>query len=167
MAIITGDFATRLSGGAGNASGNASLGGVKSSSVAPTTVDGLFDPVTAAQALAGLVEYRAIYLHNSNATLAMTNAVVFVSANTPLAGTTIDIGVGTSGINGTEQTIANEATAPTAVSFSAPSTAVTGLALGSIPLGQHMAIWIRRTITAGAASSANDTFTLGYQCETV
>lgn len=97
----------------------------------------------------------------------MTNAVVYVSANTPLAGSTIDIGVGTAAINGTEQTVANESTAPAGVSFSAPSTADSGLALGSIPAGQHKAIWLRRTITAGAGSSANDTFTLGYRCETV
>jgi hypothetical protein len=166
MAIITGDFATRLSGGAGNASGNASLGGAKSSSAAPTTLDGLFDATSAAEALAGDVEYRCVYLHNSNGSSSMINAVVFVSANTPLAGSTIDIGVGTAAINGTEQTIANESTAPTAVSFSAPSTAGTGLALGTIPAGQHIAIWLRRTITAGAGASASDTFTLGYQCET-
>lgn len=166
MAIIAGDFVTRLSGGAGNASGNASLGGAKSSTAAPTTLNGLFDATSAAEASAGDVEYRCIYLHNANGADSMINAVVFVSANTPLAGSTIDIGVGTAAINGTEQTVADEQTAPAGVSFSAPSTAGTGLALGTIPAGQHKAIWLRRTITAGAGSSANDTCTLGYQCET-
>ncbi len=167
MSIITGDFVNRLSGGAGNASGDASLGGIKSSTVAPTTLNGLFDSVGAAEALAGDVEYRCIYLHNNSATDTMTNAVVFVSANTPLAGTTIDIGVGTAAINAAEQTIANENTAPTTVTFSAPASADLGLALGNIPLGQHKAIWLRRTVTAGSGSSASDTFTLGYRCETV
>jgi hypothetical protein len=167
MSIITGDFSTRLSGGAANASGDASLGGAKSSNVAPTSLNGLFDATSAAEALAGDIEYRCIYLHNANGADLMTNAVVYVSANTPLAGSTIDIGVGTAAINATEQTIANESTAPSGVSFSAPSTADTGLALGNIPAGQHKAIWLRRTITAGAGSSANDTFTLGYRCETV
>lgn len=166
MAIITGDFATRLSGGAANAIGNSSLGGAKSSVAAGTSVDTLFDATSAAEAVAGDVEYRCVYLHNSNGASSMINAVVFVSANTPLAGSTIDIGVGTAAINGTEQTVANESTAPTTVTFSAPTTAGTGLALGTIPAGQHMAIWLRRTITAGSGASANDTFTLGYQCET-
>lgn len=166
MSVIAADFVTRLSGGAANASGNASLGGAKSANAAPTSVDGLFDLVTAAQAAAGLVEYRCVYLHNANGADEMTNAVVFISANTPLAGTTIDIGVGTAAINGTEQTVANEGTAPSGVSFSAPTTAGAGLALGSLPAGQHKAIWIRRTVTAGSGSSANDTWTLGYQCET-
>jgi hypothetical protein len=75
--------------------------------------------------------------------------------------------VGTSAVNGTEQTIANETTAPTSVTFSAPSTAGTGLALGDIPAGQRRAIWLRRPVTPGAPNSASDTFTLGYQCETV
>ena len=166
MAIITGDFATRLSGGASNAVGDASLGGIKSANAASTALDALFDLTTATQAGAGTVEYRCVYLHNSNGADTMTNAVVFMSANTPLAGTTIDIGVGTAAINATEQTIANETTAPTGVTFSAPSTAATGIALGNIPFGQHRSIWARRTVTAGATNSANDTYTIGYQCET-
>ncbi|MGL5001957.1 MAG: hypothetical protein ACRDAM_03355 [Casimicrobium sp.] len=166
MAIITGDFVTRLSGGAGNSSGNASLGGAKSSTVAPTAIDQLFDAVGAAEAVAGDIEYRCVYLHNGNASDSMINAVVFVSANTPNASTTLEIGVGTAAINGTEQTVADETAAPAGVTFSAPSTAGTGLALGTIPLGQHKAIWLRRTVTAGAPSSNNDTWTLGYQCET-
>lgn len=166
MAVITADFSVRLSGGSANASGNASLGGAKSSNSAPTTLSGLFDDTSAAEALAGDVEYRCIYLHNANSADAMVNAVAYVSANTPLAGDTIEIGVGTAAVNATEQTIANEAVAPTSVTFSAPSTAGTGLALGSLPAGQHKAIWLRRTVTAGSGSSANNTFTLGFQCET-
>lgn len=166
MPIITGDFITRLSGGASNSVGNAALGGAKSSNAISSTVDQLFDAVTAAQAAAGSVEYRCVYLHNANATDSMIDAVVFVAANTPLAGTTLDIGVGTSAVNGTEQTIANESTAPSGVSFSAPADAGSGLALGTIPAGQHRAIWLRRTVTAGSASSANDTWQLGYRCET-
>lgn len=166
MPIITGDFVTRLSGGAANATGNAALGGAKSNNAISGAVDGLFDAVTAAEAVAGTVEYRCVYLHNANGTDTMTNARVWISANTPLAGTTLDIGVGTSAVNGTEQTIASETTAPTSVTFSAPTTAGTGLALGTIPAGQHRAIWLRRTVTAGSGSSANDTWTLGYDCET-
>jgi hypothetical protein len=166
MAIVTGDFNKRLSGGAANAVGDASLGGAKSSVAAPTTLDTLFDAVSAGEASAGDVEYRCIYLHNANATEPMTNAVVYVSANTPLAGSTIDIGVGTAAINATEQTIANESTAPTSVTFSAPSTLGTALSLGTIPAGQHKAIWLRRTITAASGSSASDTAQLTFSCET-
>lgn len=165
MPLIAGDFVTRLSGGSSNSVGNSSLGGVKSSNAASTSIDGLFDQVSSAEAVAGDVEYRCVYLHNANATSEMISAGVWVSANTPLAGSTIDIGVGTAAVNGTEQTIANESTAPTSVTFSAPTTQGTMLSLGNIPAGQHKAIWIRRTITAGAGASANDTFTLSYAAE--
>lgn len=166
MPLIAADFVTRLSGGAANSSGNASLGGAKSANAASSAIDALFDQVSSAEAVAGDVEYRCVYLHNGNATSEMLNAVVWVSANTPLAGSTIDIGVGTAAVNGTEQTVANESTAPTGVTFSAPSTQGTGLALGaSIPAGQHKAIWLRRTITAGSGASANDTFTLAYAAD--
>lgn len=167
MSIITADFSCRLSGGAANSDANASIGGAKSSVSVSATTDGLFDAVSAAQAAAGLVEYRCIYLHNANATDLMTAARVWVNANTPLAGTTLDIGVGAAAVNATETAVANEATAPAGVTFSAPSTAGTGLALGNIPAGQHKAIWLRRTVTAGAGASASDTWELGFDCETV
>ena len=77
------------------------------------------------------------------------------------------IGVGTSAVNGTEQTVANESTAPAGVAFSEPASNGSGLALGDLPAGQHRAIWLRRTVTAAAPSSANDNWALGYECETV
>jgi hypothetical protein len=166
MPIITADFSSRLSGGAANAVGNASIGGAKSSVAVSAATDGLFDAVSAAQAAAGLVEYRCIYLHNANGADLMTAARVWINANTPLAGTTLAIGVGAAAVNATEGAIANEATAPAGVSFSEPASAAAGLALGNIPAGQHRAIWLRRTVTAGAGPSASDTFTLGFDCET-
>ena len=162
MPLISGDFVTRLSGGASNADGNASLGGVKSSNAASATVDLLFDGTSSAEATAGDVEYRCVYLHNANASSTMLSSVVWISANTPNASTTLDIGVGTAAVNGTEQTVANESTAPTSVTFSAPATQGAGLALGDIPFGQHKAIWLRRTVTAAAPASANDTWTIAY-----
>lgn len=167
MSIIAADFVSRLSGGATNADGNLSIGGIKSANAMSATTDALFDAVTAAQATAGLVEYRCIYLHNANAVDTMTNARVWINANTPLAGTTLDIGIGAAAVNATETAVANEGTAPAGVAFTAPTTAATGLAVGTLPLGQHRAIWLRRTVTAGSGSSASDTFTLGYDCETV
>ena len=54
----------------------------------------------------------------------MQNSVIWIASNTPSADTTIEIALGSSAINGTEQTIANENTAPTGVTFSAPSSLV-------------------------------------------
>lgn len=165
MSIIDANFSLRLSGGASNAVGNTSLGGVKSSEVMPATVDALFDPVTAAQALAGSIEYRCVYLHNANASDLMTAVRLWLNSN-PSGGTAMAVGIGAAAVNATEAVIANESVAPAGVSFGTPANAGAGLALGNIPAGQHKAIWFRRTVTAGATNTTSAPVSLGLDCET-
>lgn len=154
MPIVNTDIQYRLSGGAANATPITSLGGAKSANVLPTQH---FDDVTSAESTAGDIEYRCFYVHNAHATLTLQNARIFMASNTPDADTTIEIGLGTSAINGTEQTVANESTAPAGVAFSAPVDYASGLALGDIPAGQSKAFWVRRTINVNAGAS-NDTY---------
>lgn len=156
MAIAQTDIQYRLSGGAGNASPAASLGGAKSTTAAGASI---FDDVSSAEAVAGDTEYRCVYVHNAHASLTLVGAVVWIPTNTPSASTTVDVGVGTSAVNGTEQTVADENTAPSSVTFAAAATQGAGIALGDIPAGQSRAVWLRRTITAGAGA-VNDSFTL-------
>lgn len=163
MPISNTDIKTRLSGGAANSDANASLGGAKSSTDAPA---GLLDNVSSAEAAAGDVEYRCVYVHNNHGSLTLTDAKIWIQANTPSSDTDIAIGLGTSAINGTEQTVANESTAPSGVTFSSPANEGAALALGSIPAGQHKAVWIRRTVTAGAAV-ASDSATLRVKGDTL
>lgn len=155
MAIPATDIHIRLSGGASNSSAAASLGGAKSSADAPTAI---FDDVSSAEAAAGDTEYRCVYVHNAHASLTLTGAQLWIPANTPSTSTTIDVGLGSSAVNGAEQTIVNESTAPASVAFSAAANQAAAIALGDIPAGQSRAVWVRRTITAGAAAVA-DTFT--------
>lgn len=162
MPIIASEIQYRLSGGATNNDPNASLGGAKSSNSAPAA---LFDDVSGAESAAGDIEYRCVYVHNANATLALQNAVLWIQTNTPSGDTTVDVGLGTSAINATEQTIANESTAPSGVSFSAAANKAGGISLGSIPAGQHRAVWVRRTVNAAAAAFA-DSFTLRVEGDT-
>lgn len=136
-------------------SGTACLGGAKSATLAGTNY---FDDTTDPEAVAGDVEYRCLYAHNAHATKTLSGAVAWLSANTPSGSTVIEIGVGTSAVNGTEQTIANESTAPAGVSFALASSVEGGVQLGAIPAGQHRAIWLRRTLTAGAPALDPDTF---------
>jgi hypothetical protein len=152
MPIASSDIKYRLSGGAANSDVNASLGGAKSSvEVVDNTDNNLFDDVSD-------VEYRCIYVHNGHASLELTNAVVWIQSDTTGADSDISIGVGTAAVNATEQTVANESTAPSGVSFSdAAVSRATGLSLGSLPNGQHKAVWIRRTISAGSTPQAADT----------
>ena len=159
MPIASSDIKYRLSGGASNSDPNASLGGAKSSTEVTDNVDNnLFDDVSGAEHSAGDVEYRCIYVHNGHGSLTLIDAVVWIQSDTSGADSDISIAVGTAAVNGTEQTIADESIAPTGVSWSdAAVSRATGLALGSIPAGQHKAVWIRRTISAGSTPQAADT----------
>jgi hypothetical protein len=159
MAIASGDIKYRLSGGAAQSDPNLSLGGAKSSvELVDNTANNMFDDVTGTEHTAGDVEYRAIYIHNGHGSLTLTGAVVWIQSDTSGADSDISIAVGTAAVNGTEQTVANESTAPSGVSWSdAAVSRATGLALGNLPAGQHKAVWIRRTITAGSTPQAADT----------
>jgi hypothetical protein len=160
MPIIVADIQRRLSGGAANSNPAASLGGAKSSVASPLN---LFDTVAGDESAAGDVEYRVEYVHNNHPTLTLQGARLWITANTP--GNRIAVGLGTSAINGTEQTLANESTAPAGVTFSQPTTKAGGLLLGDIPPGGHRAVHYRRTVAAGAAAS-NDTYSTRAEGDT-
>lgn len=162
MPIQSSDLHFRLSGGATNNISLASLGGAKSANDAGATI---FDDVTSGEAYTGDVEYRCLYVHNAHASLPLIGATLWIPTNTPSPSTTLDVGVGTSAMNGTEQTVADENTAPVGVTFAAAATQAAGVALGDIPAGQSRAVWLRRTVSAGAAAF-NDSFTLRVSGDT-
>jgi hypothetical protein len=167
MAIVAGDIEFRLSGGASNNDPNISLGGAKSSvEIVDATLQNLFDNISGAEASAGDTEYRCFYVHNAHATLSLQNAVAWIQTNTPSTSTAINIGAGTAAINATEQTVANESTAPSGVSFSAAANEGAAISLGTIPAGQHKAIWVRRVVDAAAAAYDNDGATIRIKGET-
>lgn len=164
MAIAAGDIDYRLSGGAANADVNASLGGAKSSvELVDATLHNLFDLVSSDEANTGDTEYRCIYVHNAHATLTLQNAEALIQSDTPNAESDIEIALGTSIVNGTEQTVIDESTEPTAVSW---ETGATPLAIGDIPPGEHKAIWIKRVISAAASAYNADTVTLRVRGDT-
>lgn len=163
MAIVSTDIKYRLSGGASNTDPLLSLGGAASTTDAGA---GIFDNVTSAEAQAGSVEYRAVYVRNNHGSLTLLGAKVWIQANTPSAETDVAIGLGTSAVSGTEQTVADETAAPSGVSFSSPGNEGAALSIGDLAPGAHKAVWIRRTVNAAAAAT-NDTFTLRVKGDTL
>lgn len=161
MPIVSSDIQYRLSGGAANADPSASLGGALSS----TAASNYFDDVSSAEATSGDIEYRCIYVRNNHGTLTLLGAKIWIQANTPSPDTDVAIGLGTSAVSGTEQTVTDENTAPAGVSFSAPSSLAGGLNIGDLAPGAHKAIWVRRTVNPAAAAYA-DSFTLRTQGDT-
>lgn len=136
-------------------SGAAGLGGAVSTIASGSA---LFDDVLAAESTAGRTEYRCEYIQNNTGKI-IKGAVLWLSANTPSPGTVVNAGLGTSGFNGTEQTVASETTAPTGVTFKLADTKANGVALGDIPVGARTAVWYRRVVSAGAAAMQGDGIT--------
>jgi hypothetical protein len=167
LAITSSDIKIRLSGGAANADVNLSLGGAKSTvEVVDNTLINLFDNVDGTESTAGDIEYRCVYIHNNHGSLTMQNVRVYISSNTTSADDTWTIGLGTAAINATEQTIPDENTAPTGVTFSAPTDYAGGLASADIPPSQHRSVWYKRIVNATAAAIDANAISLKFDCDT-
>jgi hypothetical protein len=174
MAIAETDLIWRLSGGATNTDPAASLGGVMSADAGAIitktkTFNSIFDDISGAEAAAGDVEYRCIYITNVHGTLGLTTPKVWIETNTANANDMIDIGLDLAGVGATADDIADESTAPSpAVTFGHACTAyATGLALSAtLAAASRAGIWIRRTITAGMTADDDEFFTLKVQGDT-
>lgn len=167
MAIVAADIDFHLSGGAGNTDVNASLGGaISTTQLTDAALHNLFDVVASAEASAGDVEYRCIYAKNNHGSLTLQNAIAWIFANTPSGDSVIDIALAGEGVNGVAETVADESTAPVGETFTAPATEGAGLVIGDIPFGQHIAIWIRRTITAAASAYNADSVVIRVKGDT-
>lgn len=152
MPIVQADIKFYESNDAGSLGGAIKL----ASEITSGQLHNLFDKVSGSESAAGDVEYRCFYARNEHGTLTLEDAVAYILSNTPSAGSAVHIGIGTSGVNGIEQSIADEETAPAGVTFSDAVDLANALAIGNIPAGQHIAIWVRRTISAGATAHNND-----------
>jgi hypothetical protein len=122
--------------------------------------------VSSAESSAGDTEYRCIYVKNTHGSLTLQSAKVWIQTQTPSTDTSVEIGLGSSAVNGTEQTVANESTAPTSVTFSTAANEGAALSIGNIPAGQHKAIWIKRIVGAAAAAYNDDSYVISYSGDT-
>ena len=140
---------------------DASLGKYISTTQATGSANVFFDDVQSAEASAGDVEYRCVFVHNAHATDSALNvAVQIVSevASGAVAAAALD-NIAASAIGSASaqaDQVANENTAPTAVgAFGTGS-----LSIGTLAAGQCKAVWLRRTVSASTAAMTGDGFTL-------
>jgi hypothetical protein len=147
-----------------------SLGKYASSTVAAAGLNGLFDDISATENQNNIVDYRSLAILNNNATVTAFNVVIYLSSEVA-GGASIALAVdnvaasakGSASAQGA--TIASETAVPSPVgAFSSPTTAATGLSVGTLTPGQVRLIWIKRTAANSAALDA-DGFTLGIQGE--
>jgi hypothetical protein len=157
MAITAADIKFKLSvktGSAGNSTAGTTGGSlgkyISTTEITDATLHNLFDLITGDENAASDVEYRAYFVHNSHATLTLYSPVVWISSETA-GGASAAIGVDTTAASAVGASsaqaieVADEGTAPSGVSFSAPTSKATGLAVGDLAAGQVRAIWVRRT----------------------
>jgi hypothetical protein len=161
-------------GAAGNSTVGTAAGSlgkyISTTEITDNVLNNLFDDVTGDENAASDVEYRCIFVHNAHATLALQNAVVWLSAETAggaNAAIAVD-GVAASAIGSASpqaDEVTDESTAPSGESFSSPTTKGAGLSVGTLNAGQCRAVWVRRTATNSAALD-NDGVTIRVEGDT-
>lgn len=160
MPIISSEIKFYLSGGSGNSDPAASLGGA----ISTTEVTGstLFDTVSGAESAAGDTNYRCIYVKNTDGALTLFGSKIWLQTDSE---SQLTIALGGEGMNGTAETVANEATAPSGETFSEAASEGAALSMGDMDAGEYYPVWIKRVVTAGA-SAASATFTLRAKGDT-
>lgn len=151
---------------------NDSIGGYMSSTeLVDATLNNLFDDVTGDENAASDVEYRCMFIHNDHATLALQSPKIWISSEVA-GGASVAIALDGTGVtpeaqSGTPQAerIANESTAPSGESFSAPTTKETGLAPANLTANSCLGLWVRRT-AANSAALNNDGATIRVEGDT-
>jgi hypothetical protein len=132
---------------------SASLPGVLTTA-GVTLVDGalnsVFDDVTKQDAVDGATEYRCLYITNQSA--ASITLTLWLK-NRPVSGA--EIAMGLEPQLDAAQSVADEATAPTGVTFSSPFNLAAGLSVVLLA-GQSQALWIRRLVPALLITTAID-----------
>jgi len=145
--------------GAGTAAG--SLGKYMSQTDASGAANVFFDDVSSAEASAGDVEYRCVFVYNSHATDSALNVQVQVVSEVgggAVAAAALDNIAASSAGSASAQAdqVANENTAPTGVGAFGTS----ALSIGTLAAGQCKAVWLRRTVSASTGAMTGDGFTL-------
>ncbi|AJT61132.1 hypothetical protein AVU32_gp291 [Vibrio phage ValKK3] len=133
-------------------------GGISATELVSGQVHDLFDAVPSSEASSGRVEYRLIYVKNNHPSLTLYDAMVYMSANTASADSTIELGLDPVALNGVDSLITlddevDSGTELSTVIFGEHSTFESGLDIGNLAAGEYRAIWVRRTINAGAAAA--------------
>ena len=134
-----------------------------------TTKNGLWDDVSGDEASAGDTEYRKIFvgLKTTAGSQILSNPVIFIASTTPATGDEIEILMSTASAD--YSNVQSDITGAT--TWSTPTTKTDGLSLHDIQTGAGTGgaagVWLRRVVSAGAGSYADNSFTLQVEGETV
>lgn len=177
MAIVTGELLIKFSvtsGAAGNSTAGTASGSlgkyISTTTITDNTLHNVFDVITGDENAASTVDYRGLFVHNSNASLTWTAPVLWFSAEVSSGATAAywwDSTATSALASASAQMlqIASETTAPTGFSAGTATTKATGSATADIPAGNVKGFWIRRT-AANTAALNNDGVTFRIEGDT-
>jgi hypothetical protein len=159
MAIVASDIVKRfsVSAAAGDTTAGTaatSLGDqISTTAITDATLNNLFDDVSGAEALAGMTDYRCIFILNNHATLTLQGATITIQSETALGGAiTIaldNIAVSAKGAATAQAAVIGaETTTPSGVGTfgSGP------LTIGDLAPGQVKGVWLKRVVGASTAA---------------
>lgn len=134
---------------------------VSTTAITDATIGNVFDDINGAEAAAGSVDYRCIFILNNHATLTYVGATIAVQSESA-GGATIDIATDNIAVSAKGSAsaqaavIANGGVAPTGVSAFGDGP----LTIGDMAPGQVKAVWLRLTTPASATAMNPDNFVL-------
>lgn len=137
-------------------------GDISATEITDDTLNNLFDDVSGDESLSGLVDYRKIFIKNENASADLESTKLWIESLTSSEDDEIDIST-TTNLTGSDPTGDGQ-------SYVRPTskTHADVLDLSTISAGgDYSAVWIRRTVSAGASAYTNDSAQLKVEGETV
>ena len=144
------------------------LGGVITlTEIVSGNLHNVFDIVNKDESRDGAIEYRCIYVKNTNNTDTLQDVSAYLSAQTASPTTSMAFGLGTAAVGGTEQSIANETTAPIGVNFTETVGVGGAKNIGNLTANSYKAVWLRRNVQSGTSSASTDEATLTVDGSTV
>lgn len=169
MAIAASDIDLTLFGGASNTDPNLSLGGVKSTVaggiITSDELNNDMDDITSTEASAGITIYHAYAYENTHATLTYISPAFYIASQTSSGDTSLTVAVADELKNLDVETIADEETAPSGPTFTAPANFAAGITLNDLDASDYRGIWVKY-IVGSSAAAVLDSYTLGIQGDT-
>ncbi len=158
MALVSADIERRLSvktGAAGDTVAGTPAGSLgkymSTTAITDATVENLLRNIVASEGESGITIYRCFFILNDHASLTYKSAKVWILSEI-VGGGAISIGLDATGVTARGQAsaqaaeIADEETAPSGVTFTAPTTESVALSIGDIPFDDCAAVWVKMIV---------------------
>lgn len=141
-------------------------GAITATLVVSATLENLFSNISSAEAKDGVTKYACLYVKNTHASFTWSAVKQWILQNTPSNDTEVFLGLGVSGVDGEEPTIADELTAPAGVIFGSPEDEATANDLPNLAKAEYHGFWVKLVVSPNAAAIALDNWKIRTKGDT-